>query len=376
MKLLSFRRFKVNQTDTRNRRGQTSKVVNPDLVAKALAKAVRTGDIVNFRFLFLPFSPARQDSPERFETEKYAYLLPDAEMERDGRYLELLQRVRRDDLWRHINRELNEQRPAQLPAELLLMLADNAVRLGKYNSAAQAYELLRIRARMQDEFYEAADRALDAGDIPRAVRGYLVATGLAYDYAAFPEPLPKVPDFQTRALALHGDYPTKPEDFIALQPIDAFLRIALGYMLLSPEAAARLDTRPVDMRAAFLQELIHRCDPAWTEFAARFREAYAMSHELATRLASNQTGDGTDKGLADELAAAMRDDALRITAHLLGRVIPEGEWWQYLKELAYEHPAAALFVCRHIVGDVEVLMPLYAKDSPIALALELTRATN
>ncbi len=366
----------MSQTETRNRRGQATKVVNPELVAKALAKSVHTGDIVNFRFLFLPFSPARQDSPERFETDKYAYLLPDAEMERDRQFQDLLQRVRRDDLWQHIHRELNEQRPAQLPSELLLMLADNAVRLGKYNSAAQAYELLRVRARMQDEFFEAADRALDAGDVPRAVRGYLVATGLAYDYAAFPEPLPKVPDFQTRALALHGDYPTKPEDYIALRPIDAFLRTALEYLLLSPEAAARLDERPTDVRTTFLFELIHRCDPAWTEFAARFREAYAMSQELSTRLASNQRNDGADEGLADELAAAMRDDAVRIMSHLLGRVIPEGEWWQYLKELAYEHPAAALFVCRHVVGDVEVLMPIHAKDSVIAKELRLTQATN
>src|SRR5690606_12280615 len=128
-----------------------------------------------------------------------------------------LGRVRDDETWRHVQTELEANRPAQLPSDLLLMLADNAVRQGKYTSAAQAYELLRIRSRMQDEFYAAADRALDENDVARAVRGYRAATGLAYDYAAFPEPLPEVPDYQTRALLLHGEYPTRPDDCVALK---------------------------------------------------------------------------------------------------------------------------------------------------------------
>ena len=38
---------------------QAQKTVNPDLTARALAKCVADGDIVNFRLVFAPFSPAR-----------------------------------------------------------------------------------------------------------------------------------------------------------------------------------------------------------------------------------------------------------------------------------------------------------------------------
>lgn len=357
-----------------NRRGQPGlKVVNMDTAALAIAKAVYTGNIVNFRFLFLPFSPARQDSSERFDDPKYDYLLPDASMQAAREFQEVLKAVRERDTWRHIEHELQEKRPAQLPSELLIRLADYAVRAGRYTSAAQAYELLRIRSRMQEEFWDAADAALDANDILTAVRGYLIATGLAYDYAAFPEPLPDVPDFQVRALALHGDYPEKPENCVPLQPQDHFLRTALSYLLLSPEAAARLESRPVETREAFLVELVNRRDPDWPAFAARYREACALAHDLGTRI----TVDGREQAqeeqsaLAEELASERREDPRRVAARLLGREIPEAEWWQYLKELAYEHPPAALFVCRQIAGDEEILIPLYQPDSPVTAKLGL-----
>ena len=45
-------------------------------ILRALAFAIATGDIVNFRFLFLPYSPLRDDSTEDLHTDKYSYLLP------------------------------------------------------------------------------------------------------------------------------------------------------------------------------------------------------------------------------------------------------------------------------------------------------------
>ncbi len=349
------------------RREAGPKVVDPDQVAKALAKAVFTGNVVDFRFLFVPFSPAREDSTERFDTIKYSYLLPDGEMERDPEFQEILGRVRDDETWRHVQTELEANRPAQLPSDLLLMLADNAVRQGKYTSAAQAYELLRIRSRMQDEFYAAADRALDENDVARAVRGYRAATGLAYDYAAFPEPLPEVPDYQTRALLLHGEYPTRPDDCVALKPLEEFLRTALAYLLLSPEAAARFEAKPVETRVAVLLELVRQQDPTWDEFARRYREARKEARPIIDRFMQ-----GLPEASTSDLALeGKEDDPRRAAATLLGREIPEGEWWQYLKELAYEHPAAALFVCRRLQGDVEVLIPVCSTDSPVTRGLGL-----
>lgn len=348
--------------------------VNPRLVCAAMAKAVCDGDIVNFRLLFSPFSPARDDSSEQFETDKYAYLLPDAELEKDAEFKQALAAVERVEVHAHIEQELTAHRPAQLPSDLIILLGDNAVRTGKYSSAAQAYESVRIRRRMQEEFFTQADAALDQGAVAKAVRGYLIATGLAYEYAAFPEPLPVVPDYQTRALLLHAEYPRNPGDCVAMQEAGAHAGSALAYLLQDAGAAARLESRPLETQVGFAVELVRQIDPGWPRFAARYREAYAMVRLFGERFARAEAqaqAPGAGQTLAEEIEEAFGEDPRRVTAQLLGRTIPDGEWWQYLKELAYVHPASALFVARLLVGDSEVLVPRYRPDSPLAAALAL-----
>ncbi|MFO7975556.1 MAG: hypothetical protein R6V12_13070 [Candidatus Hydrogenedentota bacterium] len=361
------------------RKSQTSaeeKYVDMDLAAKAFAKAVHDGDIVNLRFLFGPFSPARSTSPERFETEKYSYLIPDEDQERNPDFQEAVDLVRSRDIWAHIEKELTMTRPPQLPYELVLKLGDSAFRLGKYTSAAQAYEMLRIRGRMQELIFEQADDALDNGDIKKAVRGYVAAAGLEYDYAAFPEPLPKTPDYQMRALVLHGDYPERPEDCVPMHETDAFVQIALGYLLMSNDIAARLEHRSLDTRVAFLKELIETLDPAWREFVHRYREALELKREFAERIqraidARTEEGDGKRRSLAGEIDETLGANPGKIPAVLLGRDIEHGEWWQYLKELAYLHPAGILFVSRQFIGNEETVVPLYREKSPVVKALGL-----
>jgi hypothetical protein len=354
------------------RNASEQKSVNPDLAAAAIAKCICDGDIVNLRLLFGPFSPARANSTEHFETDKYAYLLPDDTLRAQPAFTDWVRRVREPGMWAYITGELEANRPARLPHELVMALADNAVRAEKYTSAAQAYEMLRVRGRMQEVFLAAADRALDAGDIPRAVRGYLVATGLDYDYAAFPEPQPAIPDFQTRALMLHGEYPLRAEDCFALQETDAFVSAALAYLLLSPGAAARLDSRPVETRARFLAELVRRRDPQWDAFAERYRAACDKMRAFADRIArsaeeSRAAGDALQRDIEEQLG----DDPRSLPTLLLGRDLGGAEWWQYLKELAFSHPAGVLFVARQMVGDVEILVPRYRADSPLPGVLGL-----
>lgn len=353
-------------------RSETAKAVDFDEVSDALAKAVREGDIVNFRLVFSPFSPARPVSTESFDMPKYAYLLADGESDSGQQFEAARALVTHPQLAADIRRELDARRPPQLPWQLVMELGDNAVRLGKFSSAAQAYELLRIRARMQREFFDQADAALDAGDVRKGVAGYIVGTGLAYDYAAFPEPLPIIPDFQTRALVLHAEYPAKPEDCIGFRDPKALLQTALSYLLLDPEAAARLDDRPMDTKLAFLTVLVGLQDPDWETFLERFREAEAAAQQLLERFREMVSASA----LAEEINAFMGsadvlNDVTRIPALLLGYEIEDGEWWQYLKELVHKHPAAALLVSRQAFGDFEILVPRYAPDSPIAQALGL-----
>jgi len=343
------------------------KQVDFDVTAQALAKAVYEGDVVNFRMLFSPFSPAREDSPERFDTPKYAYLLPDGEMVEQRQYQQCLFAVNDIETKAHTRKELEANRPAQLPSDLILLLADNAVRRGKYTSAAEAYEMLRIRARMQQEFFAQADAALDANEMPKAVRGYLIATGLAFDYAAFPEPLPAVPNFQTRALMLHAEYPDVPEKCVAMRESESLMQTALAYLLLDAAAAARLEDKPLETRLAFLVELVKRRDPQWAKFVERYRLACATWQEFSDQLERAKT----ESTLVEDIENLLAEDAYRIPAQLLGRAIESGEWWQYLKEMAYEHPPSVLFVARQVVGQEEILAPRYRPDSPIGKALGL-----
>jgi len=357
-----------------------AKQVDMELAARAFAKAVHDGDIVNLRFLFGPFTPARATSSERFETEKYAYLLPDEEQERSREFQSVLDLVRSRSVWAHIENELSMSRPPQLPSDLVLALGDNALRQGKYTSAAQAYEMLRIRARMQELVLEAADESLDRGDLRRAIRGYVTASGLEYDYAAFPEPLPKTPDYQMRALVLHGDYPERPEDCLPLQETSHFVMTALSYLLMSSEIAARLEKRSEEVRLAFLKELVESVDPAWREFVHRYREALELKREFAERIqraidARTAAQGASPRSLAGEIDDTLGADPGRMPVALLGREIEDGEWWQYLKELAFLHPAGILFVSRQFIGEREIIVPLYREGCPVVHALGLLPGT-
>jgi hypothetical protein len=340
-----------------------------ELIDSAIAHTVAEGNMVGFRFLFDMHSPLRQTSSEDIRSERYAYLLPNDE--NNALYQAALNALT-TPLRTHIQAQLEKKGPAQLPSELLLLLADNAMRIGKYTTAARAYELLRVRRRMQELFYTQADEALDKDNLPLAVKGYRIATALDYDYAAFPEPMPVIPNYHTRALMLHADYPKRPEDALARQPLEIHVTVALHYLLLNDEAAARLQARPIEQRIAFIRELVTQRDPEWPVFAERYRESHKQVMALGERF--KHAADGEDAGLAEEIEEQQaRDECEAIPTQLLGRTLEGGSWWQYLKELAYKHPAAVLFISRQLATrDLEILIPVRSDDSPLAQELGLS----
>lgn len=344
---------------------------DPKITAQALAKAVAEGDIVGFRLVFAPFSPARDNTSEDFSSGKYSNLLVDEELERTPEYATALEIIEDKATWAHIQGELQAARPACLPSGPLMLLADNAVRLGKPTAAAQAYELLRIRERMQLEMLDEADRLLAAGEIERAAKGYDIASGLNYDYAGFPDPVPMGFDYQTRALILHGEYPRHLEDCVAALPAETFIGVALEYLLNDRNIAKRLLEHPLERKLAFLHALIHRRDPQWDEFAARFREACTLMEPFAAALASGNDSVNGRISLQNEVDVEQAGDPWVLPAALLGRELENGQWWQYLKELAVKHPAAPLFIARQLLGEVEVLVPRLPVDSPIPRELGL-----
>ena len=346
---------------------QQTKVVDMDLVAKAIAKSIADGDIVSFRALFSAITPIRAWTTEALESEKYSYFRPDEEQENTPVFKEALQATKEVLTWSFIKNELEANRPAQLPSELLVPLGDNAIRNERFTSAAQAYELLRIRRKMQASFFEEADKALEADDIPRAVQGYRIAIGLAYDYAAFPEPLPKVANYQSGALAVHGHYPRSPEDCVSVQPDDPHTNTMLGFLLNDDEATARLAELPLEKRLEFVKELVRRTDPGWEEFTVGFTKACGLIQEFADRM------ENLNPTLASEIDEQQGHKPEQIMEAMLGRTIENGQWWQYLKDLAYEHPASILFIARQRFGAHEIIMPRLVEGSALAKTLNLHR---
>jgi len=337
--------------------------VTQDRVAWVLAHAVATGDFVNFKFIFAPFSPLRNDSTENLDSPKYAYLLP--EDETDPLFRAALDAVSKPEILDHVMAQLNKKGPPQYPWQPLLQLADNAVRLGKFTMASQAYELLRIRRRVQEQYLELGDEAIRQGDIPRGVLAYQVACGLDYDYAAFPEPLPAVPNYQHTALILHGDFPETPEQSVPLRPETEFVRTGLVYLAGNAEIAGRLDAFDHEIRRAVLAEWIRSADADWPAFTTRYREALRMvdTYNRRVREIIERSGPHAVEMALDEETASLPAKAQIL---LSGRTAENLEWWQCLKELAASHPGGALFVTRAVVvGNREVLLPCFRGDSPL-----------
>ncbi len=351
----------------------STKVVEQEIIDLALAKAIADGDIVNFRFLFLPYSPLREDSTEDIESIKYSYLLPTEEEEQSSLFQSALELVSRKDIREHIQKELHKKGPTQLSSDLLLALADNAVRHEKFTSASQAYELLRIRHRMQELFFAQGEKELEKGNILDAVRAYRIASALEYDYSAFPEPLPAVPRYHDQALILHAEYKTVWNECIGNLPIENFLKSAFNYLFLLPEHASRITNKPIEVQIPFLVELIHLIDPEWKQFVQCVNQVIPLMHDLYQELKSRaeRIADGRlwedewDEGLNTEKYVA-------ISEQLLGRKLNQKDWWAYLKELAYEHPPSALFVARQMIGkEQEIIIPRYNFDNPIMMQLNL-----
>jgi hypothetical protein len=342
------------------------------LLDQSLAFAIEQGDIVNFRLLFMPSSPFRPDSPEDASDSKYNYLFPDSDS--GQRYPEALAWVHKPDIAAFVRAQLDRKGPPKLPWQLVKVLGDNAVRLGKYTAAAQAYELLRIRRRMQDIILDQADEHLREHDIAAAVNGYRIALGLQYDYGAFPEPLPAVPDYQERAPALHMTYPATQEQTLSLQSDEVLCKTALTYLLPFSEFASRFQQIPPEVILPFTVALVRILDVDWEAFATAFRQSLAITaqyEDLFVRINAYSTEilEVLEEKLIDD---SNLEELRKIPEILAGSSGEHWEWWQYLKHLAYHHPGAALFVSRQrLSAKEEIVVPRVRLDSELARSLGL-----
>lgn len=349
---------------------RTEKVIDDSLLDRCLAAAIATGDIVNLRFLFMPASPFRVDSSEDISQSKYAYLLPEEE---NKEMEEALQLVQQPEISRQVRAQLEKKGPPQLPWQLLQSLADQALRCGKYTAASQAYELLRTRRRMQEIFLDQADAALDRGAFYEAAQGYTLASGLQYDYAAFPEALPAVLNYQEKALSFHGSYPLTTEDE-ATTDDKVLCRSSLQFLMQGAEFLQRLDVREEKELVQFTAEVIRCLDPEWDSFVSAFHESLALveKYEPLFKHINSYTQEALEV-LLEEIFTDEEKEELRRIAPLFAPGAPEGEeWWLTMRTLAYHHPGAVLFVRRQrLSATEEILIPECSRDSELARLLGL-----
>ncbi len=358
----------------KSRNNLQPKPADPELLGKMVAKAVADGDLVNLHQIFAPLSPARAETLESIEDAKYAYLRPTEEEEREAAFQKAHLLVRKDAIWQHIQTELEAKRPPRLPWELVMMLGDRAMKLGKPSSAAQAYELLRVRESIKEECYRLAEEALTAGSHAKAAAACLAGLGLEYDYAAFPEPAPATPDFARRALMLHAETPRRPEDSVAFLPPEEFVSTGLTYLFDNPELEERLHGYTLEQRAALFCELVRQRDPEWDAFVEDYRRALAEIQRIDGKLRDlAQQSGGEVQGVMEDMLEEIGEDPRSVPEALLGRAIPDGEWWQYLKELVGRHPPAALFVGRMRAGRSEIITPRLRPDNPVLERLGLDK---
>ncbi|NLN92644.1 MAG: hypothetical protein GX130_04940 [Candidatus Hydrogenedens sp.] len=348
---------------------RTEKVIDDALLDRCLAAAIATGDIVNLRFLFMPASPFRPDSSEDISQSKYAYLLP---KEEKGEMDEALQLVRQPEISRLVRAQLAKKGPPQLPWELLQSLADQALKCGKYTAASQAYELLRTRRRMQEIFLDQADAALDGAAFYEAAQGYTIASGLQYDYAAFPEALPAVLNYQEKALSLHRAYPPTTEE--SETDDSALCRSILQFLMQGAEFLQRLEGRDGEVLVQFTAQVIRCLDPQWEHFVSAFHESLAIikAYETLFTRINSYTQEALEV-LMEEIFTDEQKEELRRIAPLFAPGAPEGEeWWLTMRTLAYHHPGSVLFVRRQrLSATEEILIPECPRDSQLARLLNL-----
>jgi len=154
---------------------------------------------------------------------------------------------------------------------------------------------------------------------------------------------------------------------MSVLPAETHTDLALNYLLGDPTAVTRLSEYPMDTRLAFVKELIVRVDPQWDTFVERYHKACTLTLEFADRMQHEKST------LKDEIDEQQGHVPTQIMEALLGRVIEEGVWWQYLKDIAYEHPAGILFIARQRIGNHEILMPRLLADSALPEVLGLAQ---
>ncbi|RJP20406.1 MAG: hypothetical protein C4520_11550 [Candidatus Abyssobacteria bacterium SURF_5] len=293
-----------------------------ELKKLVIAHALTAGNTYAFHELFSSlkeFAPVGDDSQvNKILMQHVAYLLPDQATMDCAEFKSALDLIEKQDL-----------EGDAIPGTLLEETAKNAVIRGKFAYAEDAYRLLGIKKEMVALYSQRGEQFLREGKTSHAAMSFLVASSLDQ---------PVGPNFQYLGPQLHSTCLRQPKTCVTILPIEELIDAGIQYLLAHDALSQRLlSLASLEQKRAILGVL------------AQYRDEDI--HLLVENLRK-----------AADLFSAIRDgkpdDYSPIGPLLLNRPTGTDEAWQYLRELSYEHPLAALCVCIRRIKEKTKLVPI------------------
>lgn len=250
-----------------------------------------------------------------------------------------------------------------LSDQILMQIAQNALRFKKFSFASKAYDELGKKEQVISDYIKEGDSLLGEDKIQQAVENYLITTKLAYDYKQT-----FGPNFQQRGLQLHADCISHPTNCItASTDIQTITDEGIEYLLNNHQIAEKLRQQPLPVKKSLLKVLAQLQDSNYPAFVENYKAAVQKlkettqdyeegkisddfrTEEVQEAEEQHKSGGLSDEGLEMIKQKKLLEDnwgkVLDVQQTLLGRAIAEDNFLQYIRELLWEHPVSALVVC-------------------------------
>ncbi|GAB4334781.1 MAG: hypothetical protein Kow0099_07020 [Candidatus Abyssubacteria bacterium] len=293
------------------------------------ANAIATGNTFAFHDVFAKakeFSEGTDSSPvTQTLLSRLQYLLPDRDAMDSPGFRTAMELVERHGLSEDV-----------VPAALLEETAKEAISRGKFAYAEDAYKLLGVKKEMVALYAQTGEQFLRENKPVHAAMSFFVA-------ASIDQPIG--PHYQYLGTELHALCRLEPQKCITNLPVDALVDAGIEYLLGNEPLADRLTgAAQPDQKKHILGALAVLRDTDLKKLVENLRAA-------AAEISKIQNGKP--------------DDYSPIAPILLGRPTGSQDAWQYMKELCFEHPVAALCVCVRSVRDTLVLVPALRAGTPL-----------
>jgi hypothetical protein len=303
-----------------------------DLKKDIIANAVATGNSFAFRDLFSCLGEFSDTSDSGDDvavppevSDRLDYLLPGEEASESPEL-----KSAREFVGRH--------EPAQdsIPAAILEETGGRAVRLGKFTYAEDAYRQLGIKKEIVALYAQAGEQFMRDGEAKKAAMSFFIAASIKE---------PRGPQFQQTGPQLHERCLIEPAKCVTALPTEQIIDAGIHLLLSDESLAGKLISSAGPEQKAEALAILATCND--TELSGFIENLRGVVSEFS--------GIDSDKPA----------DYAFIGPALLGRETATKDAWQYMRELCFEHPLAALCLCTKPVHDTPILVPVIRDGKPL-----------